>query len=305
MEIKSTVPQHLRGKELLHYLTERFTYLSQDEWLLRIAEKRFSINGTSAEESDILSTGDLVIYDMPDFVEPEADLNYSVVFENDDFMAINKTGNLLVHKKGASIRNNLIYQLRECHNPPYKEAHIVNRLDRETSGLVLVAKKKDALKELNALFSERKVAKEYLAVVHGSPEQQSGEVAASIGKDEECTITFRAKIDGVKAKEAFTSYEVVTSGEKYSLMKLTPITGRTHQLRVHCLSLGTPIVGDKIYAMAEEEYLLWRQDPKEYGDLEFPRQALHCAKLSFLYKGEEFIIEAPLLQDMESLVNLI
>jgi RluA family pseudouridine synthase len=302
MEIRSVVPPNLARVPLIDYISARFTYLKRDEWLERILENRFTVDGEVATDKTILPPKSVLVYDMPDFIEPPADLNYKIVFENDHFLAVNKPGNLLVHKSGKSFRNNLIYQLRENHNPPYPNAHIVNRLDRETSGVVLVAKDKSSLKELNELFATRSIEKKYMAVVKGELTPQYGTVLKSIAKDKDSEISYKFKVDD-DGKECQTYYRTVLSKNGLSLVELTPKTGRTHQLRVHLKSLGNPIYGDKIYGMSESDYLEWRKSPTDFEGLEFNRHCLHCLSLKFEFRGESFFIEAKVSAEIMNLIE--
>lgn len=298
MEIRSTVPSNMKGLPLITYLEKRFTYLSRAQWLSRIAERRFFIDGLAASADAILKGGQVVLYNMPEHSEPPADLNYTIVFENEFFLAVNKPGNLLVHKSGRSIRSNLIYQLREVHEPSYRDAHIVNRLDRETSGLVLVAKCKKVLKMLNYLFQERLVQKEYHAIVDGIPSETSGDITGDICDNPATLIRSKHRVGPRgEGKESLTAYELVRSGPGHSLLKLWPRTGRVHQLRLHAASIGCPIIGDKLYNLPEEQYLLWQKDRTAVEPFEVPRQMLHCNNLRFTLWGESYNIDAPLPED--------
>lgn len=301
MKISSLIKQGDRGKNIHDFLVEKFKYLTADEWKARLIEGRFSIADKICGPDTVLQQDDVLIYDAPPFREPDADLNYSIIMESDHFFAVNKPGNLLVHKKGASVTHNLIYQLRECHVPPYPTADIVNRLDRETSGIVLISKSKAVLPKLTALFSDRLVQKEYIAVVHGEMKQVQGVITHSLKPDPHGAIRSK-QIVAEDGKSAETGFERLAVWDGYSLVKLFPKTGRTHQLRVHMLSLGHVIVGDKLYGLSEEQFNEWRKSPDSYGELEFPRQALHCCGLSFSFACEEWHIEAPLPEDMRTLI---
>ena len=302
MIIRSHIPPNYRGLTILEYLTKRFTYLSKDDWGLRILENRISVNESIVDCDYIVQPKDNLVYNMPDFIEPPADLNFSIVYENDDFLAVNKTGNLLVHRQGKSLRSNLIYQLRECFSPTYPTADIVNRLDRETSGIVLVSKSKEVLKEMNLLFVNREIKKSYYAIVEGTLDQLIGTINKPLGKDTNNSITYKQIIreDG---KEAITDYEVIRSNEKYSLLDVSPKTGRTHQIRVHLASIGAVIAGDKLYGMNQTDYIKWRDSPKDYPQIIPARQALHCYKLEFLFRGKLFKITAPIPDDMSNLLK--
>lgn len=301
MKISSLIKQGDRGKNIHDFLVEKFKYLTADEWKARLSEGRFSIAGEQCDLTTVLQQDDLLIYDAPPFKEPDADLNYSIIMESEHFFAVNKPGNLLVHKKGAAVTHNLIYQLRECHEPPYPSADIVNRLDRETSGIVLLSKSKDVLPKLTSLFSDRSVEKEYLAVVHGEMKQPGGVITQPLKPNPHGTIRSK-QIVSEDGKATETRYERLAVWDGCSLVRLFPKTGRTHQLRVHMQHLGHVIVGDKLYGLTEEQFNRWRKDPDSFGELEFSRQALHCCGLSFSFAGQEWSIKAPLPDDMRSLI---
>ena len=301
MKITSIIKQQDRGVRCIDFLSNKFKYLTYDQWLDRISEGRFTIEDNVCNKDTILNIGDILVYDAPPFKEPDADLNYSVVYENEDFLAVNKPGNLLVHKKGAAITHNLIYQLREVHNPPFKNADIVNRLDKETSGIVLVSKHKDALKELIKLFSDRAITKEYIAVTYNNFTDKVGYIDVPIKKGSSEKIRSKQVVDKA-GKEAYTTYKVLATWDQYALVWLSPKTGRTHQLRVHLNSIGCTIVGDKIYGLSEDEFVQWKNNPQAYKGLEFSRQALHSFRLSFTYKDNDYSIFADIPADMKSII---
>ena len=308
MIISSRVPPEYNGFTLLNYLTNRFTYLSREQWQKRISEGRIFCNHKLSNKIDvIIKTDDVISYDMAEFVEPPADLNYTIVYEDNWFLGINKPGNLLVHHQGKSFRSNLIYHLRYVHNPPFENAGIVNRLDRETSGIVIVAKNKEALIAMNKLIARRKVGKEYSAIVYGTPARRSGTVDAPISRVSDSKVAYRFWIKGEKGKAAITRYETIQNlGEKFSLLKLFPETGRTHQLRVHMAAIGHVIVGDKRYGMKEEEFLHWRKDPDSFkGKMVLDRHALHCSRMSFIhpYTEKKCTLSAPLPDDMMKFIK--
>ncbi len=301
MLISSKIKQHERGQRCIAFLTSKFKYLTPDQWLQRIDEGRFTIEGEVCCADTVLKQDDILIYDAPPFKEPDADLNYSIITETEYFMAVNKPGNLLVHKKSAAVTHNLIYQLRENNEPPYPTADIVNRLDRETSGIVLVSKDKASLKELSSLFVEREVEKEYLAVVHGFVKEESGVITAPLKPSTEGKIRSK-QIVASDGKTAETRYEVVARWENRTLVRLFPKTGRTHQLRVHMAHLGHILVGDKIYGLSEDQFYAWKDDLNTFEGLEFPRQALHCCKLTFSFQGEIQVVRAELPEDFLSII---
>jgi RluA family pseudouridine synthase len=306
MMLSSRISQGFRNIPLLDFLAVRFTYLTKDQWIDRIQEHLVLVNDKQACIDTKLKSGDIVSYTVSDFPEPDADCSYEVVYEDEWIVGINKPGNLLVHKSGASITKNLVYILRHCSgNPAYRSIHSVNRLDRETSGIVLFAKDAACLKLLHKIFAAGHIEKRYLAVVTKPPPEKTMTIELPIGQDLESAVHYKFKVDHEHGKNASTIIETLCACFGHAVLSIRPITGRTHQIRVHCAAIGSPIVGDKLYGMEEKAYLEWRKDPISYrGFLAFKRQALHCNLLSFIHPitGKKLILKAPLPDDMAQLI---
>jgi RluA family pseudouridine synthase len=307
MIFNSTVPFNIKpGTDVVSYLSKRFTYYSFETWFEKICEGKISVDGNIANEKDLATPGAIITYDAGEFKEPEANLNYKIIYEDEWFLGIDKPGNLLVHRAGKSFRNNLIYQLRSVHLPPFPEAHSTHRLDRDTSGVMLIAKNIEACTAIGNQFAKRAMNKEYIAIVNGVPEVQCREIMIPIGKAVDSTITYKYQADP-DGKDAVTLIEECKPiGKKYALLRMRPLTGRTHQIRVHCAAIGHPIVGDKLYSMEESVYRQWRQNPQEFtGVLDFYRHALHCKSIGFMhpYTNSYCTIEASLHKDMKMLIR--
>jgi RluA family pseudouridine synthase len=303
MIFSSEVPFSVKkGALVIDYLTERFTYYNRNEWLLRLAEGKVTRKGAPLQESDTILPREVISYDAGEFEEPDADLNYRIIHEDEWLLGVDKPGNLLVHRSGRSFRNNLIYQLRFVHEPTYPEAQAIHRLDRETSGIVLVAKNAMARAVFGTMLSTGSIVKVYRAIANGSPLPQV--IALPIGKKDPSprSCTFCVDPSGKPAITRISASQPLGNG--MSLLTIEPLTGRTHQIRVHCAAIGAAIVADKRYGMTEAEYLAWRADPQPSS---FPinRQALHCESLSFVhpYTKEQCRIVAPLPEDMRRIVE--
>lgn len=309
MIISSLVPSHYNNLSIIDYLSTRFTYLTRSQWHLRINEKKIRCNRSVIDKTATVRTGDIISYDMPEFTEPPADLNYTIIYEDDWILGINKPSNLLVHHKGKSFKSNLIYQLRYEHKPVYKNAGVVNRLDRETSGVVIVAKDKEPLIAMNKLFAGRKIEKEYLAIVSGIPKPAKGIIKDPIGRVENSKVSYRYGIGGRNQKSATTRYEIVSEiNDTFAFVRLFPETGRTHQLRVHMQAIGHTIVGDKLYGLTDDEFISWRENPESVSKkVNFSRLALHCRSISFVHPYTDKIckITANLSQDLEDFQKLL
>jgi RluA family pseudouridine synthase len=306
MIFSSVVPQGVRkGAALVDYLAGRFTYHSAEEWRGRIAAGSVAHNGRTAQAHDTVAAGDAIAYDAGEFDEPPADLSYRIRYEDEWLLGIDKPGNLLVHRAGRSFRNNLIYQLRSVHVPPYPAAHAVHRLDRDTSGVVLVAKDAATRTMLGRAFAEGRVAKVYGALVAGTAEA-GREIDLPIGKKEGSAISYKYAVtdSGKPSKTVIISSQPV--GTRHSLVMVRLLTGRTHQIRVHLAAIGAPVVGDKLYGLSEADYLAWRDNPAAMKqNLAFHRHALHCCSLTFEHPHtkKECCVSVELPEDMKELIE--
>ena len=310
MQISSNVPPPFIDWNIVQYLTIRFGYLKAEQWHDWVAQGNVLRNGEPCTPDTIVTNGDRITCELPDWEQPEANLDYEIIYEDEWMLGINKPPNLRVHSGGLYLKQNLMFHLREYHEPPYPDVDLINRLDAYTSGLVLVGKDRDFIKEMGVLFAEKQVRKGYTAVVHAIPLQKSGVIELPIGQVVGSKMRYWVPDDTLsltKIRDARTRYEVVeTIGEQYALVNLWPETGRTHQLRVHMAALGHPLLGDLLYLTHDDDeaFVFWRENPSESPDYDLiQRQALHCRWNEFTHPrmGETMRLEAPLWPDMVAL----
>lgn len=216
-------------------------------------------------------------------------LNKLIVYENEYFILVNKPPHILVHPTPKQHHHTLIQQLQAA--IPNASLGLIHRLDRETSGLLLIAKNKITCGALGKMMETRVIRKKYTAIVHGAPSWNETQVQAPIGfmgLNEANKVYLRQTIKENGAP-ATTHFKVIQRGKRYSLIEAIPITGRLHQIRVHLASLGYPIVGDKIYGTDPEAFLKFMDQgwtAELAKTLIISRHALHAYSLSFPWMSE-------------------
>lgn len=246
-------------------------------------------------------------YDMPIAVVPE----FRVLYEDAGVLVVDKAAPLLTHPTGEKNEPTLWHGLQELLSYELAtggQVSLINRLDRETSGITLVAKHAEASRELGKAMQARLLHKEYFAVVQGVPRWESACCAEPILRMESVAPT-RIHVRQCchpQGKECRTGFEVLRRGRGMALLRCCPHTGRMHQIRVHTAWLGHPLVGDKIYGGDESCYLDfiasgWTEELQRR--LLLPRHALHACRLTFPWQGSEITVESPLPADMAALLE--
>lgn len=230
-----------------------------------------------------------------------------ILYEKDGIVVINKPAGLLVHPDSSTSEETLIDWIKEKYpessnigesmllrdGKKIERPGIVHRLDKDTSGALLLAISEEAFEHLKSLFKNREIEKTYYALVYGSLKKKQGKIDRPIGKNAKDFRLWSAQ-RGAKGKlrEAVTEYSVLKSGEEASFLKIKPYTGRTHQIRVHMKAINHPIVADPLYA------------PKYESILGFKRMALHAYGLSFKeLRGNDVHIEAPFPEDFFKVIS--
>lgn len=213
------------------------------------------------------------------------DTQYRIIHEDEDLLIIDKPAPLAVHPVGAYSELNLHTLLKNDARWKDVPMKLVHRLDAETSGVLVIAKNYDAARSLGKQFLAGQVQKTYEAVIFGRPANPQGEMTYPLGYDATSGFQTIRVWDAKKGERAHTHYEVLSSSGNYSRVKLTPLTGRTHQLRVHLALLGHPIVGDKIYVDLNifSKYVMDGLDEEMISRLKLPRLALHASEIVFTH----------------------
>jgi 23S rRNA pseudouridine1911/1915/1917 synthase len=250
------------------------------------------VNGAREPKSHRLVPGDVLDVTVPErlpsALEPEQ-LDLRIAFEDDSLLVVDKPAGIVVHPSAGHASGTLVHGLLGHEVAGGEEAErpgIVHRLDRDTSGLLVVARSDEAHRRLQQLLRQRKIVREYLALVRGRPRSRRGRIEAPIGRDRHDPT--RMSLDTDTPREAVTNFEIVETMRRHALLRVALETGRTHQIRVHLAAIDLPVSGDPTYGLG--------------GDLGLERQFLHAARLAFPHPmtGEPVEAESPLPGDLEA-----
>ncbi len=223
---------------------------------------------------------------------------FDIIHEDADLLVVHKPADLVCHPTKGDKYSSLISRAR-IYLKADSEPHLVNRLDRETSGLVVIAKNAVAAGELGKIWEARAVTKEYSAIVHGHVAAEHGVIDAPLGKDETSVVAIKdcVRADGTPSQtEFFVEKRFTRNGKEFSLLRIQPRSGRKHQIRIHLQHLGHPIVGDKIYGGDPDLYLALvegRLTEEQRGRLILSSQALHAGRLRFQWRGRDWEFTTP------------
>lgn len=244
-------------KRLDTVLAERFPEISRSTWQKHIKAGHISVNGATATSSkyDVTDADDIAVA-TPDATDFSA-FELPILYLDDNIIVVNKPIGVLTHAKGAISEEFTVadfFRRYTTYGLDTNRPGIVHRLDRDTSGIIIGARNPETAAMLQKQFAARGTKKTYIAVVVGTPKQQQAKIELPIARNPAAPSTFRVD---AKGKAATTNYKVLATNDKnQSLVELQPVTGRTHQLRVHMEYIGTPILGDRVYGKAADRLYL-------------------------------------------------
>jgi 23S rRNA pseudouridine1911/1915/1917 synthase len=297
--IKLTVSSEQARQRLDRVLAEALPAFSRARLQTLIRDGFVSLNGKPPRPRDLVRTGDVVELREPELEKVEAQpeqIKLDVIFEDDDLLVLNKPAGIVMHPGAGHQAHTLVNALlAHCHNLSgiggKERPGIVHRLDKETSGALVVAKNDVTHRDLSSQFAARTMTKIYLALVAGILRKTSGVIDKAIARHP--VHRQRMSIARRQGRSAKTEYRVLRSGDEISLVECILHSGRTHQIRVHLHHLGHPVLGDKLYG------------GKRAGD--YPRQMLHAWKLAFRHprSGDEMSFEAPVPRDFADAMRQI
>lgn len=294
-ETAFVLPPEEAGERLDRVLAARFPQLSRAQLQRLIRSGAITVNDAVVRPAYRLTPGDRITVTFPEepTVRPES-LPLDVIYEDEYLLVVNKPAGMVVHPAARLVSGTLVNALL-AHCPQVADvggpdrAGIVHRLDRETSGLIVVAKNSEVHTSLQRQFQRRLVRKTYVALVEGEVHPREGIIEVPIGRDPKDRTRMAVSRTG---RPAVTQYRVVEFFPQYTLLEVRPHTGRTHQIRVHLAWLGYPVVGDRVYGRRRQTLLP-------------DRHFLHARELAFTHPvtSEKLVLSAPLPPELAALLN--
>ena len=318
------VPPEAASRRLDQFLAAQIPEVSRARVQELIADGKVLVDGAEAKASLKLRGGEQITVlgaaERPPLRAIAEPIPLDILYEDDDLAIVNKPAGMMVHagagateddRNRGTLVNALLHHFGSLSGVGGElRPGIVHRLDKETSGLIVVAKNDEAHRKLAEQFSRREVKKTYLALVHGWPKKESGTIAVSISRDR--VRRTRMTTRGSGGREAVSHYKVMRRIDspygKFSLIEVKIDTGRTHQIRVHMASLGHPIVGDTLYgAPAEIKLVPGRATKKGGGTIRLERNFLHAAELKVAHprSKKEIALKSPLPTELTDFLKAV
>jgi 23S rRNA pseudouridine1911/1915/1917 synthase len=292
--VKQRVPDAAAGERLDRFLAS-LPEIGSRGTAERMLADGVLVDGRPRVKSHRLAGGEELEFDPPDrgdapLVAEEMELR--IAYEDEHLVVVDKPAGVVVHPAPGHASGTLVHGLL-AHDVAGGDAErpgIVHRLDRDTSGLMVVARSEEAHRRLQALVRRRELERHYLALVVGRPRSRRGRIEAPIGRDRRDPL--RHSLDSDTPREAITNFELVELFPSHALLAVKLETGRTHQIRVHLSAIGLPVAGDPVYGR-----------PHELG---LERQFLHASRLAFShpFTGERVDVESPLPDDLQAAARM-
>ncbi|MFH0829412.1 MAG: RluA family pseudouridine synthase [Candidatus Kerfeldbacteria bacterium] len=294
------------GERFDRYLVRHLTDLSRSAIQKRIEDGAIELNGEQAKSHRLLRIGDRIA--VHDTTIHECDVpairnlqEPTVLFENESFLVIDKPSGLTVHPgigtKGPTLVDWLklhVHGIGQVGDDPSLRPGIVHRLDRDVSGVMVIAKTQPSFENLKQQFKDREIEKEYVALVNGIPKKEKGIIDLRIGRSKRLRGKMTTSTYADEGRDAVTHFAIIRHVKNNALLRITTETGRMHQIRVHLKAIGHPIVGDNVYTTK----------PYRKTTRQLERPFLHASRLSFTdITGERLTFESPLPEELRRAIE--
>jgi len=312
-ELTLQVGSSIKERRIDKYLHQRFSNFSRVMLQKQIAAGAVRVNGKIVKSAFKLNAGDRIELTLPQpqpkEIMPE-DIPLNIIYEDDCLIVLDKQANMIVHPARGNTHGTLVnalafYSDKLSSGLGEFRPGIIHRLDKNTTGVMVVTKDEIAQWKIARQFQHRQIKKSYLAIVHGTMELTADQINAPVGVDPRKRERYAVRTE--TGREAITVYEALENFRGFSLLKMTPKTGRTHQIRVHLSHIKHPIVADDMYG--GKLVYPWQLADTEPAPQEpiIDRCALHAHTLEFKHPTTEKMVkfEAPLPEDMQNLLDML
>tara|TARA_B100000809_G_C15064230_1_gene503558 strand:- start:206 stop:1183 length:978 start_codon:yes stop_codon:yes gene_type:complete len=290
-----SVKQKFDGLTIIDFYCQAIPSIPKEQWIEKVETGNMTVNGETITLDYIVKTGDKTKHATKPIAEPHVSADIQLIYDDEDFLILNKPAPLPMHPCGRFSKNSLVEILQLAF--PQSDYKIVHRIDSNTTGLVVLAKSKETAQFIAAQFEQQTIQKYYLALVEGIIETDEFTSTQTIGKE-------KTKSGGRKTNDtgdkAITEFEVLERRDKHTLLKVTPHSGRTNQIRLHLAAINHPIVGD--YGYKDPSY--FETHPLTYKE---DCLCLHAWKLSFIHPktNKEISFEAPIPEKFHLKKNIL
>lgn len=311
MRIISTVEDERIDRFLVQYFKSQLSQpIARHQIQKAISQKVVLVNDKLKSKHYALQLGDVITLPddyfapQPEFrIQPNFDSKIDIIAETTDYLICNKPAGVIMHPSENHLLNDTFINVVLAYDSAIATVGddikfrpgIIQRLDKDVSGVVMITRNQASYEYYKALFSERQIHKQYIALVHGVLSQPSGDITFQLARSTQDRTKMAARPVGSTGKPAHTHYEVVEQFQQYALLDITIYTGRTHQIRVHMSAVGHPIVGDELYM------------PRGFKSRLHPgRLFLQSTELGFVdQQGEKQLYSLPLSQDLKAIIHTL